>query len=40
MALLTALMHLTDQYTPDTAFTEGWTPCAIVEQVAAMVGPG
>ena len=40
MALLTALMHLTDQYTPDTAFTEGQTPCTIVEQVAAMVGPG
>jgi len=39
MALLTALMDLTDQYIPDTAFSEGQTLGAIVEQVAATAGP-
>lgn len=39
MALLTALMDLTDQYIPDTAFSEGQTLGAIVEQAAAMGGP-
>ena len=39
MALLTALMDLTDQYIPDTAFAEGQTLGAIVEHAAAMAGP-
>jgi acyl carrier protein len=39
MALLTALMDLTDQYIPDTAFSEGQTLGTIVEQAAAMAGP-
>lgn len=39
MALLTALMDLTDQYIPDTAFSEGQTLGAIVEQVAATARP-
>lgn len=39
MALLTALMDLTDQYIPDTAFSEGQSLGAIVEQVAAIAGP-
>lgn len=38
MALLTALMDLTDAYIPDTAFTEGQTLGAIVEQAATMAG--
>lgn len=39
MALLTALMDLTEQYIPDTAFSEGQSLGAIVEQAAAMAGP-
>jgi acyl carrier protein len=35
MALLTALMDLTDQYIPDTAFSEEQTLGAIVERVGA-----
>ncbi|MFN9043167.1 MAG: acyl carrier protein [Betaproteobacteria bacterium] len=39
LALLTALMDLTDQYIPDTAFTEAQTLGAIVDQAAAMARP-
>lgn len=38
MALLTALMDLTDAYIPDTAFTEGQTLGAIVAQAADLAG--
>jgi acyl carrier protein len=38
MALLTALMDLTDQYIPDTAFNDGQSLGVIVEQIAAMAG--
>ena len=36
MAFLTALMDLTDQYIPDTAFSEGQTLGDIVGQAARM----
>jgi acyl carrier protein len=38
MTLLTALMDLTDQYIPDTAFSQGQTLGDIVEQAGRMGG--
>ena len=38
MTLLTALMDLTEQYIPDTAFSEGQTLGDLVEQAARMGG--